>query len=69
MVRALGLRVTATGIDSERHVEIARAAGCEEAQGSWFCDSLPPAAIAARLLSGQMPVFAPATAAHHLTGS
>jgi diguanylate cyclase (GGDEF)-like protein/PAS domain S-box-containing protein len=56
MVRALGLPVTATGIDGERHVEVARAAGCEEAQGSWFGDSMPSAAVIARILA---PLAAP----------
>ena len=49
LVRALGLPVTATGIDEERHAQMARAAGCAEAQGAWFGGSLPPEDIAARL--------------------
>ncbi|MGH9887241.1 MAG: EAL domain-containing protein, partial [bacterium] len=59
LVRALGLPVTATGIDLEHHARVARDAGCTEAQGSWFCDSLAPDAVASRILvPGQPPLGA-----------
>jgi EAL domain-containing protein (putative c-di-GMP-specific phosphodiesterase class I) len=70
LVRALGLPVTATGIDGERQLEAARAAGCEHAQGSSFCDSLPPDAIASRVLvASPVPPAAAQTTPRHLTGS
>ena len=46
----LGMVVVAEGVETQRHVEIARALGFDELQGYWFAPPTPAAEIVGRLL-------------------
>jgi EAL domain-containing protein (putative c-di-GMP-specific phosphodiesterase class I) len=47
MAHALGIRVTAEGIETPEQRELARLAGCDEGQGFWFARPLPPTELLA----------------------
>jgi EAL domain-containing protein (putative c-di-GMP-specific phosphodiesterase class I) len=51
MARALGLKVTAEGVEDLATRELVAASGCDSAQGFFFCRPLPPAAFLAWLHS------------------
>ncbi|MHB8577167.1 MAG: EAL domain-containing protein [Dehalococcoidia bacterium] len=58
LAHALGMQVTAEGMETREELAQVRAMGCDTAQGYWFCRPLPALELTALLVSG-----APAAAA------
>jgi EAL domain-containing protein (putative c-di-GMP-specific phosphodiesterase class I) len=56
---ALDLNVIATGVETAEQLELLRAWGCREAQGSYCAPPLPPDAIAELLRRGRMAPWVP----------
>jgi len=44
MAHALGMRVVAEGVVSQRRVQLLQALGCDEGQGCFFSRPVPPGA-------------------------
>jgi EAL domain-containing protein (putative c-di-GMP-specific phosphodiesterase class I) len=53
----LGLVVVAEGVETWRHVEIARAIGFDELQGYWFAKPAPVEEITGRLREQPLPIL------------
>jgi EAL domain-containing protein (putative c-di-GMP-specific phosphodiesterase class I) len=47
--KSLRIRVLAEGVETAEHLQFVQGAGCHEAQGSYFAQSLPPEGVAAFL--------------------
>jgi EAL domain-containing protein (putative c-di-GMP-specific phosphodiesterase class I) len=60
IAKALGMRVTAEGVETETHVTLARTAGCDQLQGWHFSKAIPAAGIDALMLEAKQdqPSFA-----------
>jgi diguanylate cyclase (GGDEF)-like protein len=49
MAHSMGLIVVAEGVESDRHVEFAKVHGCDQAQGFFYSEAVPPAQLSTRL--------------------
>ncbi|MCB1863933.1 MAG: EAL domain-containing protein [Chromatiales bacterium] len=56
MARALGLRVTAEGVESAEQVELLKTLGCDDVQGHFFAVPTDEAGLRARLAAAASPV-------------
>lgn len=52
----LGLMTTAEGVEFEDQLNALRSAGCNEAQGYWIAEPLPPYEIPAFLSPKEVPI-------------
>jgi EAL domain-containing protein (putative c-di-GMP-specific phosphodiesterase class I) len=62
LAAALGMEVTAEGIETDHQLELVRAAGCRRGQGHFFCPAVPEGLFVETLRAGVLP-RASATAA------
>jgi EAL domain-containing protein (putative c-di-GMP-specific phosphodiesterase class I) len=53
MAKALGMSVTAEGIETEQHAAMARTAGCDQMQGWLYSKAIPADEIAGQISSHQ----------------
>jgi diguanylate cyclase (GGDEF)-like protein len=51
MAHSMGLMVVAEGVETDRHVEFVRSHGCDQAQGFFFGEAVPPTQALSRLRS------------------
>ncbi|MCZ6856912.1 MAG: EAL domain-containing protein, partial [Gemmatimonadetes bacterium] len=54
LAHELGMQVIAEGVETTEHIAKLRELGCEQAQGHFFCEAMPP--DSPRLFSSNMLV-------------